>query len=84
MSPIQQAVVPAVETPQFLLLLALICLVTGMHMLTRINTRDWGANRLLYVLSAGNRSIGEVLALILPLTLIGVAVWAVGRVFGFF
>lgn len=83
MSPIQQAVVPAVETPQFLLLLALICFVTGMHMFTKMNTKAWGANRLLYLLSAGNRSAGEVLALIPPVALIGVSVWAVGRVFGF-
>ena len=83
MSPIQQAAVPAVETPEFLLLLAFICFTTGMHMFTKMNAKDWGANRLLYVLSAGNRSIGEVVALIPPVALIGVAVWAIGRVFGF-
>lgn len=83
MNPLQQTIVPAVETTQFLLLLALICFVTGMHMLTRMSTRDWGSNRLLYLLSAGNRSVGEVLALIIPATLIGVAAWAIGRVFGY-
>lgn len=84
MNPIAEVAVPAYDTPLALFFLVLLTGITGVRMLMTINTSHWGSNRLLYIMSGGSLTVGRVLAPLPGLMFIGVAIWAAGRMVGFF